>query len=155
MDADTLDYGPYDAYLRQFGPPEVVALPSFAGNGSATEKVDDWWELVESLSLHLVASATVATRFPRVRLFAGSAIPFAQFQAAVGTAASQSSTYTFTRDVTESGVTSGATIVTQLAPLMMLPAWTAVVDVIGGVAGDAVSGVQVYRRRFQAVKIER
>lgn len=155
MYGDLIDAGPYVGYLRSFGPPEVVALDDFAGNASTVELASGFWECVEAITFTLAAAAGGGTRLPRLRWFAGEAVPFAQAQATVGTAATNTSTYTFGIDLQPSGVLNSPTIVEPIPRLLFLPGWSLELDVAAGAAGDAVSGVRVYRRRYQLVELER
>lgn len=154
MYAATIDAGPYVGFLRAFGPPEVVPLDDFAGNVSVAEVASGFWECVSAVTVKLVTDATVAGRVPRLRWFAGEPTPFAQAQPSVGLAASHTGVFTFAVDVQESGVANGATIIAPIPKLLILPAWSVVVDVPGGVAGDAVSAVRVYRQRYRLIELE-
>jgi hypothetical protein len=152
--AETIDAGPYVGFLRQFGPPEVVELDAILGNGNVSEEASGFWEVVEAVTFKIVTDATVATRLPRLRWFAGEAVPFAQAQTSLGTAATKTSVYTFTTDINEAGVASGATLLVPIPRLLFLPKWSVEIDVPGGVAGDHVTNVRVYRKRYQLVELE-
>lgn len=153
MLADTIDYGAYVGKLRAFGPPEVVPLADFAGNASVVEEASLFWERVEAVSFTLACAAGGAARFPRLRWFAGEAVPFATQVAAFGTAATVTSAHTFAVDATVAGALSAASIVTPIPGLILLPNYTLVVDVQAGAAGDAITGVRVTRQRYQLVRL--
>jgi hypothetical protein len=150
--AETIDYGPYVGYLRAFGPPEVAALPDFAGNVSAVEKASGFWELVQAVTFLLTNGVAVANRFPRLSFFAGESVPFAQVQAPFALVASNSSRYTFALGAQVAGAANAPTIVTTLPQLVLLPGWTLKVDVVGGAAADAVSDVRVARQRYEVIR---
>lgn len=153
MFADTIDYGAYVGKLRAFGPPEVVPLADFAGNVSAAEDASLFWERVEAVSFTLAAAAGGANRFPRLRWFAGETVPFAAQVAAFGTAPTVTSVHTFAVDATVAGALSAATIVTPIPGLWLLPAWSLVLDIAAGAAGDAISDVRITRQRYQLVRL--
>lgn len=152
--AATYDLGAMVGRLRGFGPPEVVPLDDFAGNGNASEAVTGFWEEVLAVSFVLTADANVATRLPRLSFLADEAVPYAQIIAPFGRAAAGASRFTFAVDVEQAGSLSAASILAPLPRLLLLPGWGVLVDVLAGVAGDAITGGRVCRQRYRVVDVE-
>jgi hypothetical protein len=153
MHASTIDTGATVSVLRAFGPPDVVELDAFAGNASAEVAAEGFWTVVEAVSLKLATSATVADRFPRLTWRALEAAPFAQALAPFALQATHTGQVTFAHDVQQAGATNGATIIAPAPELVLLPGWTLTVDVVGGVAADAVSDVRCYLQRYRLIVV--
>lgn len=153
MRAATIDLGANVGYLRAFGPPEVVTLDDFAGNAAGVELVEGFWQEVLAIALLVTPDGTAVTRLPRVSFLADEATPFCQVVAPFGRPAGGASRFTFAVDVEQAGAAAAASIVAPLPRLLLLPGWSASVDVIGGVAGDAASSVRVARQRYRIVDL--
>lgn len=153
--AGTIDTGATVSVLRAFGPPDIVDLDPFAGNASADLGADGFWTLVHAVSLKIVTAVAVADRLPRLTWKALEATPYAQALAPFAVQASKTSQVTFAVDVQQAGAVSAPTIIAPMPGLVLLPGWTLTVDVVGGAAGDAVSGVRAYVQRFQLHEVER
>jgi hypothetical protein len=134
--------------LKPYSPPDVAALDAFAGNASVSHLPGGFWERVVSLSVELVTDATVANRLVRVRYFAGEAAPFATVVAPFAVTASLTSAVSFAIGAQQAGAAGAASIAGGLPNLYLLPGMSLAVDVLAGVAGDAVGKVRLYRERF-------
>lgn len=148
MIARDIDYGPYIGRLVQFGPPEVVPLADLAGNGTVAHAASGFWEEVLAVSLELAAGAAVANRQVRLSWLAGEATPFAQAAAAYAVTGSHTSQVTFAAGAQVAGAQDGPTIVTPIPALWLLPGWSLELDVLAGDAGDNLTGVRLYRVRY-------
>lgn len=154
MYAETIDTGATVSVLRAFGPPDVVDLDPFAGNASAELGADGFWTVVKAVSLELVTAVAVADRLPRLTWHALEAAPFAQALAPFALQASKTGQVTFAAGVQQAGALNAATIIAPMPELVLLPGWTLTVDVVGGAAGDDVTGVRCYVQRFQLVVVD-
>jgi hypothetical protein len=153
VDFGTIDYGPYVGRLRGFGPPEVIPMPNHAGNAVTTEAASVFWERIEAVTFTLVTNGTAGNRRARVRWFAGESVPFAAVVSPATVPASTTSILSFVRDTQAAGAAADPTIVGILPELWLLPKWSVVVDLVGGLAGDAVSNVRICRVRAELVEI--
>jgi hypothetical protein len=151
--AETIDTGATVSFLRAFGPPDVISVPDFAGNSSTIVGADGFWTLVRSVSLHLATTAAAADRLARLSWQAEDVHPFAQVVSPFAVQASHASEISFVADAQQAGAANAAAIVVGLPELVLLPGWTLTVDVVAGVAGDAVTGVRVYLQRYQLVEL--
>jgi hypothetical protein len=155
MHAETIDTGGAIAVLRAFGPPDVVKVDPFAGNGSALIGADNKWTAIKAVTLELDTGAAVAARLPRLSWLADEGVPFAQALAPFSIAAAQTAQVTFAVDVNEAGAANGPTIIAPMPELVLLPGWELKLDVVAGAAGDAVKNVRVYLQRFVLVDVKR
>jgi hypothetical protein len=153
MYAWTIDTGATIAELRAFGPPEVVALDDFAGDGSVELAVSKFWTVVKSVSLELVAGVGVADRLPRLTWRALEQLPFAQALAPFPLQASDTGQVTFA-DVQQAGAVGAPTIIAPMPEYVLLPGWTLTVDVVNGAAADAISGVRCYQQRYELIVVD-
>lgn len=154
MYAVTIDTGATVSVLRAFGPPDIVDLDDFAGNASVELGADKLWTVVRAVSLQLADDGTVVDRLPRLTWRAAELVPFAQALAPFALQAGDTGQVTFACDVQQAGATGAATIIAPMPELVLLPGWTLTVDVVGGAAADAVSGVRCYLQRYQLVEVE-
>lgn len=149
VDAPTEDFGSYIGVLQRFGPPDVLPLDGFAGNASVTEEASSFREIVEAVSVKMVAAAGAANRLPRLRWFAGDSVPFAQAIAQAPVTAGLTVEVCFAADANQGGTIASGALVVPMPRLWLLPGWQLTLDVLGGLAGDALSDVRVYRQRFR------
>lgn len=154
MHAATIDTGATVSVLRAFGPPDVVKLDPFAGDESATVDADKHWTVVKAVSLELAAAAAVADRLPRLSWLADDGAPFAQALAPFALQANDTGQVTFAVDSQQAGAIGAATIIAPMPELVILPGWTVTLDIVGGVAGDSISGGRVYLQRYKLVVVE-
>lgn len=154
MHAETIDNGARIDVLRAFGPPDVVKVDPFAGDASALIGADNKWTVVKAVTLELVTSADVAARIPRLSWLADEGVPFAQALAPFSIAAAHTSQVTFAVDVHEAGAANGPTIIAPMPELVLLPGWELELDVVAGVAADAIKNVRVYLQRFVLVDVK-
>jgi hypothetical protein len=153
MHAATIDTGSAVAYLRAFGPPDVLPLEPIAGNGSLAIGADGFWTVVRAVSFELVAAAGGAARTPRLSWLADDVVPFAQALAPFTIAATITSRVTFAVDVQQAGANNAASIIAPMPALTLLPGWTLKLDVVNGAAGDAVKNGRVYLQRYRLVDL--
>jgi hypothetical protein len=151
--APTEDFGPYIGVLQRFGPPDVVPLDPFAGNAAAIEEARGFREIVQAVSVRLAADANPANRLARVRWFAGEAVPFAQAIAQAPVTTGLTVAVCFAVDGNAGGAVASGALVVPIPEILMLPGWQLAVDVVGGLAGDAVADVRVLRQRFRLLDV--
>lgn len=148
---ETLDYGSAIKRLRAFGPPEVVELDGGTGAATPTESANGYLELVTAVSVSLAAAGGGGVRTPRLRWFAGEAVPFAEVVAPFTVASGSTSQVTFAAGVYPAGANNAPTILVPIPALLLMPGYTLELDVLAGAAGDTLAGVRVSRQRFQLV----
>jgi hypothetical protein len=153
MDGGLYDLGDGLYRLVGFGPPEVATLADFVGNASVTEKASGFWEVLEAVSFHYVAAAGAANRLPRLRWFEGESVAFAAAIAQAPITAGLTVDVTFAAGVQAGGAIASGAILAPMPRLVILPGWTVQLDVPGGLVGDAISNVRLYRRRLRPVEV--
>jgi hypothetical protein len=129
-------------------------LDDFAGNAISVYGVTQWWNRLHAVSFQIVTDNTVADRTARLRFFADEPVPSAETLAPFVVQASHTSQVTFALGVQPAGATNAASIIGVLPELLLPIGWSVELDVVGGVAGDAVSGVRVVRQRFQLIDLD-
>lgn len=153
MHAETIDTGSAIAYLRAFGPPDVVPLEPIAGNASLAIGAEGFWTVVRAVSVELATAAGGAARTARLSWLADDAVPFAQALAPFTVAAAQTARVTFAVDVQQAGANNGPTILAPMPALTLLPGWTLELDVLAGAAGDTVRAGRCYLQRYRLVDL--
>lgn len=153
MHAGTIDTGPYIGFLRAFGPPEVIALDPFAGNATAIEAASGFWERIEAITCSIVTDAGVTNRRPLVSYYAGDPAPFAIVPATFTVNGSKTQQTTWAVGVDPAGQNNDAAVLSPLPALWLLPGWSAVLSLLGGGVGDAISGVRITRQRYRVIEL--
>lgn len=154
MYAETIDSGATIDVLRAFGPPEVVELDDFLGNGSVELAASKFWTVVRAVCINVNAANLAVNRFPRLTWRAIDDAPFAQVISPLPVAATVVTNVSFAVGVQQFGNGQAGTLVVPIAELVLLPGWTLTVDLVGGQAGDKVTGVRAYQQRYQLIDVD-
>lgn len=128
---------------------ELEKLADFLGNATETYKIGGQYiERLVAVHLKVAAVGGAGVRHAAVSMQDEGGVPIATVVSTFSVAAASTTEFTFTEDGNPAGANNLAAVCDALPSLFLLPGWSVVLSVNGGLVADAVTQVRILTEKF-------